>query len=150
MMRQLVNRGGGKPVPRMQAPDKARCEQHRAITMNRGIAKISSDGIPAVLSVDALEVLRYFVKSFVPPDALPTIWSTTDGMFEPIFIVVNILQGDGLRADVAAAEWIVFVTADVQTCVGPHGDFDPTHSFGEIAVAIVRRSFAGDLHGAIV
>src|SRR5437867_4404194 len=107
-MRQLVNRSCGKPVPRMQAADKAWCEQHSAITVNGGITKIRCYRIPAVLSVDALEVLRYFVKSLVPSDALPTILSTTDRMFEPIFIIVNILQGDGLRADVAATEWIVF------------------------------------------
>ena len=149
-MRQLINRGRRKPVPRMQAADKSRREQHSAITVNGGIAKIGCDGISAVLPVDALEVLRYFVKSFVPSNALPTILSTTDGMFEPIFVVMNVLQGDGLRADVAATEWIVFVTADVQTLIGPHSDFDPTHSFGEIAVAIVRRIIGGDLHGAVV
>ena len=118
--------------------------------MDGGITKVSSDRIPAVLRANAFEVLSYFVKSFVPSDALPTILRTTDGMFEPVLIIVNVLQGGGLRADVAATEGIVFVTADVQTLVGPHSDFDPTHSFGEIAVAIVRRSFAGDLHGAIV
>ncbi len=40
-------------------------------------------------------------------------------MFQPVFVVVNILQGNGLRADVPAAERIVFVTADVQTLVAP-------------------------------
>src|SRR6266566_5097039 len=146
MMRQLINRGGRKPVPRMQAADKSRREQHSAITVNGGITKIRCDCIPAVLFIDALEVLRNFVKSFVPSNALPAILCTTSGMFEPIFIVVNVLQGDGLRADVAATEWIVFVTADVQTLVGPHSDFDPTHSFGEITVAIVRRIIVGGLH----
>src|SRR6266480_6577990 len=150
MMRQLINRGGRESVARMQAADESRHEQHSAITVNGGITKIRCDRIPAVLSVDAFEVLRNFVKSFVPSNALPTILSTTNGMFEPIFIVVNVLQGDRLRADVAATEWIVLVTSDVQALVGPHSDFDPTHSFGEIAVAIVRRTIVGDLHGAMV
>ena len=63
--------------------------------------------------VNALEVPRYFVEGFVPSDALPTIISTTDGIFEPVFIIVKVLQGNGLRADVPAAERVVFVTADV-------------------------------------
>ena len=90
-MRQLVNRGCGKPVPRMQAPDKAWREQHRAVVMNGGITKVGCDGIPAVLRVNALEVLRYFVKSFVPSDALPTVRSAAHRMFEPVFVVVKIL-----------------------------------------------------------
>ena len=83
--------------------------------MNGGIAKVRCDGIPAVRHVNALEVLRYLVKSFVPPEALPTVRSAADGIFEPVFIVVKISQGSGLRADVPAAERVVFVTADVET-----------------------------------
>ena len=81
--------------------------------MNGGIIKVRGDGIPAVLRVNALEVLRHLVKSFVPPDALPTVRSAADGILEPVFIVMQILQGDGLRADVTLAERVVFVTADV-------------------------------------
>ena len=115
VMRQLVHRRGGKPVPCMKAADKAGREQYRAVVMNGGISEVGGDGIPAVRRVNALEVLRYLVKSFVPADALPTVRSAADGMPEPIFVVVKILQSNGLRADVAAAERIVFVTADVET-----------------------------------
>jgi hypothetical protein len=54
VMRQLVNRGCGKPVPRMQTPDEARCEQHRAVVMDGGIPKVCGDGIPTILRVNAL------------------------------------------------------------------------------------------------
>jgi hypothetical protein len=63
--------------------------------------------------VNALEVPRHLVKSFVPSDTLPTVRSAANGILEPVFIVVKILQGDGLRADVPSAERVVFVTADV-------------------------------------
>ena len=59
--------------------------------MNCGITEICRDGIPAVRRVDALEVLSYLVKRFVPADSLPTIRSAADGMFEPVFVVVKIL-----------------------------------------------------------
>src|SRR3989442_12823381 len=114
--------------------------------MNGGIAKVSRDGIPAVLRVNAFEVLHYLVKRFVPSDALPTVSSAADGIFEPIFIIVNVLQSHGLRADVASAEGVIFITADVQTLVGLNRDFDPTHSFAEIAVAVVRGAVAGGHH----
>jgi hypothetical protein len=56
--------------------------------MDGGITKVRSDGIPAVLGVNALEVLRYLVKSFVPPNALPTVRSAAHGIPEPVFIVM--------------------------------------------------------------
>ena len=137
-MGQLVHRGCGKPVPRMQAPEKSRCEQHRAIVMNGGIAKVRGGGIPAVDGMNALEVAGYLVKSFVPADALPTAGSAPDRMSEPVFIVVKILQGDGFRADVAAAERVVFVAANVETLVGLNGDLDAADRFAEIAGAVMN------------
>ena len=103
MMRQLVNRGCGKPIPRMEAPDKPWCEQKSAIVMDGGITKVGCDGIPPMRRVNALEVLRDLIKSFVPSNALPTMLSTADGIPEPVFIVVKILQGNGLGADVPLA-----------------------------------------------
>jgi hypothetical protein len=138
MMRELVNRGCGKPIPRMQAADKTWCEQQSAIVMDGGITKVRGDGIPAVLRVNALEVLRYLVKSFVPSDALPTFRSAADWIFEPVFIIVKVLQGNSLRADLPTAERVVFVTADVQMLVGLNGNFDATYRFAEIASAIMN------------
>ena len=115
--------------------------------MNGGITKVSSDGIPSVPRLNAFEVLRHLVKGFVPSDALPTILSAADGIFEPVFIVVNILQGNRLRTDVPAAERVVLVTADVETLVGLNSDFDAADRFAEIAGAIVRGAISGDHHG---
>jgi hypothetical protein len=106
--------------------------------MDGGITKVRCDGIPSVRRANALEVLRYLVKSFVPPETLPTVRSAADGILQPVFIIVQILQGDGLRADVPAAERVVFVTADVETLVGLNSDFDAAYRFAEIAGAIMN------------
>src|SRR2546426_425001 len=116
--------------------------------MNVGITQIGCDGIPSVLRVNALEVLRHLVKSFFPSEPLPTMRSAADGIFEPVLIIVKILQGNGLRADVPSAERVIFVTADVQTLVGLNSDFDATYRFAEIAVTVMRRPDAGGIHGA--
>src|SRR5260370_27588537 len=115
--------------------------------MNGGIAKVSCDGIPSVLRLNAFEVLRHLVKSFVPSDALPTMISAADGMFEPVFIIMNVWQGSGLRADVPAAERCVLVTADFETLAGLNSDFDAAYRFAKIAVAIMRGAVAGGSHG---
>ena len=106
--------------------------------MNGGIAKVSGDGIPAVDGMNAFEVLCYLVKGFVPSDALPAMISAADGIFEPVFIVVKILQGNGLRADVPSTEGVGFVTANVQMLVGLNSNLNATDRFAEIASAIMR------------
>jgi hypothetical protein len=106
--------------------------------MNGGITQIGRDGIPAVLRVNALEVLRHLVKSFVPPEPVPTVRSPAHGIFQPVLIIVKISQGRGLRTDVPAAEGIVFVTADIQTLAGLNSDFDTADRFAKIAGAIVK------------
>ena len=100
--------------------------------------------------VNALEVLRHFVKSFVPSDALPTVMGAADGVLEPVLIVVKILQCNGLRADVSSAQRVVFVTADIQTLVGLNSDFDATYRFAEIAGAIMNGAIVGGCHGALL
>src|ERR1700682_2792419 len=106
--------------------------------MNGGITQVSSNSIPSVRRVNALEVLRYLVTSLVPPETLPTILSAAHGIFQAVFIIVKISQGSGLRADVASAERVVFVTADVQTLVGLDSDLDAAYRFAEIAGAIMK------------
>ena len=108
--------------------------------MNRGITEVGSDGVSSVLGFDALEVLRHLVKSFVPADALPTLSRSTDRIFEPVLIVMNILQGDGLRADIPAAEWVVLVPADLQSLIAISSDLNPADRFAEIATAIMSRA----------
>jgi len=95
----------------MQAPDKPWREQQSAIVMNGGIAEVRGDGTPAVDGMNALEVLRHLVKSFIPPEPIPTVSSASHGIFQSVFIVVKIAQSSGLRADVTAAERVVFVAA---------------------------------------
>src|SRR5258705_9307927 len=118
--------------------------------MNGGITKVRSDGISPVARVNALEVLRHLVKSFVPPEPLPTVRSAAHGILEPVFIVVKILQGDGLRADVPSAERVVIVTADVETLVGLNSDLDAAYRFAEIAVAIMRGAIVGSSHVTVL
>jgi len=147
--------------------------------MNGGITKVRGDGIPAVDGMNALEVLRHLVKSFVPPDPLPARWSAAHGILEPVFIVVQILQGDGLRANVPPAERVVFVTADIETLalsvpanietpvVGLsirrideiirkftgrilNNDCDATDRFAEIAVAIMMGAIVGGSHDTVL
>src|SRR5687767_9743190 len=114
--------------------------------MNGGISKVRCEGIPTVRRVNTLEVLRYLVKCFVPTDPLPTVRSASHRLFQTVFIVVKILQGNGLRANVTATEGIVFVTANVQTLAGLNSDFNTTNRFTEIAGSIMGGAIVGGCH----
>ena len=118
--------------------------------MNGRITKVRSDGIPGVLRVNVLEILRNLVKRFVPTDALPAMMSAADGVFKPVIIIVNVLQGNGLRADVTPAERVVFVTADAQMLAVLDSDFDATYRFAEVAIAIMKGAHVGVFHGAVL
>jgi hypothetical protein len=50
---------------------------------------------------------------------------------------MDVLQGDGLRADVSVAEGIVFVAANVERAVGARGDLYAADGFADTAIAIV-------------
>src|SRR5438034_11570227 len=107
------------------------------MVMNGGIAKVGCDGIPSVLRLNAFEVLRHLIKSLVPSDLLPTMSGAAHGIFQPVLIIVNILQSNCLRANVPASEWIVLVTADFQTLAGFNGGFDAASTFAKLECALL-------------
>jgi hypothetical protein len=114
--------------------------------MNTWVTEVRSDGIPAVRCVNPLEVCGDLVKSLVPSDALPALRSSAYGILEPVFVVVDVLEGNGFRTDIPSAERIVFVSADVKTPFAPDRDLDAADRFAEIAVAIMERTIVG-VHG---
>ncbi len=73
---------------------------------------------------------------------------------------MKISQGSGLWADVALAERVVFVTANVQTLAGLfvrgfaerilNSDFDATYRFAEIAGAVMKGAILGGSHGTVL
>ena len=106
--------------------------------MNGRITQVSCDGIPSVLRLNAFEVLCHLIKSLVPSDLLPTMSGAAHGIFQPVLIVVNVLQSNCLRTDVSAAERVFLVTADVQTLAGLNGDLNATYRFAKIAGVIMN------------
>src|ERR1051325_112844 len=117
--------------------------------MDSRIAEVRRNRVSAVRRVNALEVLRHFVKRFVPLQPLPTVSGATHRIAQPIFIVVQILQGDSFRADVAAAERILLVTANVEMLIPADSYLQAADRLAKIAGAIVDRSFVSGCHGMV-
>ena len=112
VMGQLVYGGRRELVACVQAAQETRSEEQRAVVMNIGIAEISRGRVSSVLRVDAFQVFSDVVEGLVPMDALPAGGSAPQRMSKTIAVEMKVLQGDGLGADVAATEGIVFIATN--------------------------------------
>ena len=101
----------------MQAADKTWRKQHCAGVMHVGISQVGRYRTSSVLGLDALEVMRYQIKGFVPSNAFPTVSCAANWMLQPVFVVINVLEGNSLRADVTTAERVFMVSPDVENAV---------------------------------
>jgi len=63
-------------------------------------------------------------------------------MLKPVFIVVNILQGNSLWADESATERIVFVATNGELLADSGRDLETADRFAKIATAIMRETIA--------
>jgi len=123
----------------VQTADESRCEQERAVVVNSGVTEIRGYRISAMLSANAFEVSRDFVESFCPRDALPALRRAANRIAQAIVVVMDVLQGDRLRADIATTERIVLVAADIELAIAAHIDLDAANRFTDIAVAIMAH-----------
>src|SRR5688572_24546526 len=125
MMRQLIDRCCGESVSRVKAPNKRRAEQQSSRTVDRRIAKIRRNRIPSVLRLNTFDRAFYLVEGFRPTDPFPTTFGAAHRMSQPILVRVDVLQRYRFRTDVAAAERVVFVAANVERLIIPDTNFDP-------------------------
>src|SRR5688572_22462202 len=101
----------------MQAADKTWRKQHCAGVMYVGISEVGSYRASSVFCLDALDGARNFIEGFMPSNAFPTISCAANWMLQPVFVVIDVLEGNSLRADVATAEWVFMVSPDVENAV---------------------------------
>ncbi len=101
------------------------------------IAQVHPDGILAMFLLDTPKPRGDFLEGCFPADLLPAVRGALHGRFQAVLIVVEILQCDGFRADMAAAEWVVVIALDGQDLVTPMLDFEATHGFTDIAGAVM-------------
>ena len=59
-------------------------------------------------------------------------------MLKPILIVLDVLQRDRLRADVAAAERVILIAPNIQGLVVVNPDLDSAYRLTKIAAAVVN------------
>jgi len=112
VMRELIHRGRGETVTRVQTADEAGEEEQGTIVVNCWIADVNADAVTSMFRLNAFEVVGHFSKRFVPADLLPAVGGASHRLFETIAIVVNVLQRDCFRTNVAVTEDVVRIAFD--------------------------------------
>jgi len=113
-MRELIHRGRGETVARVQTADETRKEEQRTVVVNCGIADVDTDAVTAVFRLNPFQVVGHFIKRFVPTNLLPAVGGAPHWLLEAIAVELNILKRDRFGTDVTVTENVVRVALDAQ------------------------------------
>ena len=108
------------------------------MVMGGGVAEVQRHRILAMHFLDVVQAPGCLVQGFIPADRHPAVGGAFHRMAQAVRIVVQVLQGHGLGADMAPAKWVVLVTPDGQNLIAAMLDLDATHGFAEIAGVVMR------------
>jgi hypothetical protein len=114
----------------------------------RGIAHVHADGVYPVLAVDGQQRIGGGVEGLIPADFLPVVATVgardaSHGVAEAVRILVNVLERDGLGADMAAAQGVVRIALDGDDLLAARFDLQATDRLAEVAGAIVCFQHVG-------
>ncbi|CRM84215.1 hypothetical protein [Pseudomonas sp. 22 E 5] len=143
VMGQLVHRGGGIPIARLQQAKEVVAVGHQPIVMHAGVALIHRHRVLPVPGLNACEAFGHQRKGFVPRDRLPVAAHAQHGLVQTVRVVLDVLQRHGFWANVSAAERIQRVAldgSDRQAAVVRLGGFQgqTTDGFTQMAGTVVE------------
>ena len=137
VVRQLVDRGRREATVGAEGAREEHAEDERAPVVHRRVAGVEPHRVAPVLALDSREALGRLGERLVPRDLLPAVGGAPHGAAQAVRVRVDVLERGRLRADVAAAEGVLFVAADRDDAVALDLDLDPAHGFAEVAGAVV-------------
>lgn len=111
--------------------------------MDGWVTLVKRHGIVAVFLLNGLDAFHYGIHRFRPGNGLPTLRGSFHRGFEPIGVFVNVFEGNGLGANVAAAKGVVFVASNAGNLAIFELDLKATHGFAKVAVAVVELRHDG-------
>ena len=141
-LRQLIHRCCREVAVGAERPGEELAEDHGPVVVNYRIPLVHGHGAAPMRALGLVKAARGLVNSRLPGHLLEVAPSAAKRTTQPVGIFVQILEGDGLRTDVAAAQGVVVITADLRDPSVRSLDDDPAHRLAEMAGAMVhlRRS----------
>ncbi|MNH25358.1 hypothetical protein D3C79_853470 [compost metagenome] len=112
VMRKLVHRGGREAVTGLEQAEEVVTVGHQPVVVHTRVALIDGHGVLPMGLLDGPELLRGQFEGFLPADRLPAVSDALVWRTQAIRIVLDILQGHRLGADMAAAEAVLGVALD--------------------------------------
>ncbi len=137
-MRELVGGSGTVALAAAQGFNEGQQGKERAVVVGGGVAEVKGDRVLAMDFLDVMQAPGGLVQSVIPADRHPAVGSALHRVAQAVWVVVQVLQGHGLGADMAFAERVVLVATDGQNLVTAMLDLDTAHGFAEIAGMIMR------------
>ena len=95
----------------------------------RGVAQVQRYRIVAVRALNVVEPLGGFIHGFIPADRHPAIGGALHRVAQAVWVVMQILQRHGLRADMPTAERVGLVTTDSVYVISVVLYLDTAHGF---------------------
>ena len=133
MLGVLVDRARREAAARIERLEQERDVADSAEVVGSRISEIDPDGGVAIPQLDAGQVLGDIVERLGPRNFLPAARRAPNRPPQTVRILLNLLQRDGLRTDVSAAERILFIGSDSNDPIGLHLDEQATGRFAQIA-----------------
>jgi len=143
MVRQLIHRGGREAAAGLQQAEKVIAVGQQPIVMHAGIALIDGHGVLSVARLNSTEAFGDQGERLVPLDRQPLAANPAHGLAQAVGVVLNILQGHRLGANMAATETVLSVALDranLLTAVGLQLGFDgqAADGFTEMACTVME------------
>jgi len=112
VMRQLIHRGRGIPIARLEQAEEVVAVSHQPIVVHAGVALIHRHRILPVPGLDTRQPLGDQGKRFVPRDRSPFAARSQHRLVEAVRVILDILQRHRLWADMTTAEGVQRVALD--------------------------------------
>ncbi|MNS70979.1 hypothetical protein D3C72_1043310 [compost metagenome] len=112
VMRQLIDRGRRVAIARLQQPQEIIAVGHQPVVMHARVALIDRHGVLAMTLLDGRQLLGHQRKSLVPLYRQPFTAHTAHWLAQAIRIVLDVLQGHSLGANVSTTKRVERVTLD--------------------------------------
>ncbi len=137
-VRELVHAGGRVEILRANGADEVADREHRAEVVHRRVADVERHGIVAVACAHFTDASLDLLERRGPGNLFPSRRRASHRPAQPVRVLVEVLQRDGFRADVAAAQHVVAVGLDREDLSVPMLDHDAAHGLADRAGAVMQ------------
>ena len=112
LVRELVDRRRGVAVPRPEQAHEGRVVRQGAEAVHVGVAEVDREGVVPVLALDVRQLRGREGDGLRPRHLVPALAGAHHWPAQPVGVVLDVLEREGLRTDVSARQRVGLVPSD--------------------------------------